>query len=65
MTRTERNQLFAIVCGLRLGHVERAMELLRRLIEIADEEHAIEDQVNASLERIAKGNGDGRQPKSF
>jgi hypothetical protein len=63
LTRHERQQLFAIVIGLRLGHVDRSMDLLRQMIEIADTEHAIEDQVNASLERIAKGSGDDRNQR--
>ena len=62
MTRNERHQLFAIVCGLRLGHVERSMDLLRQLIDIADAEHATEDTVNASLEQLAKGTRDDSRP---
>lgn len=59
MTRRERDQLLAITIGLRLGHVQRSLELLRELIDIADAEHDREDQVNASLVSN-EGNGDGR-----
>jgi hypothetical protein len=62
LTRREAAKLGTILQHLHLGriHYAEAMMSVIGLIEIAEREHAIEDTVNASLEKSTKGTGDDR-----
>ena len=64
MTRHEADKLSTILHHLHVGriHYGEAMMAVLELVEIAEREHAREDEVNASLEQSAKGTGDDQRP---
>jgi hypothetical protein len=60
VTRHEREEITTALMHLRVAHTSYgvALKLMLNLVETAEREHALEDQVNASLEQSAKGTAD-------
>jgi hypothetical protein len=64
MTRPELEKLATVLRHLREGRVAYSAALLAMLdlVDATEREHAVEDDVNASLEKASKGAGDDKRP---
>ena len=65
MTRHERDKLIEVMRRIEMGDRSLAVHILHRMIALADHRMRLEDEVNTTLEQLAKGTGDDHRKRSF
>jgi hypothetical protein len=74
LTRTEHSQLTEIFRRIYHGLLSQGEDVedlanavaeLKRMLDAAAQQHTLEDEVNSSLERIAKGAADDHNKRSI